>query len=192
MALGVCVSCMVDEFAFDDSQECRVLVKERIYVEYAVAGFRLGEGALRSLIYRFKYAGRKKVAYLLGSEIALRNDPPREVFSLVPVPIHRWRKVKRGYNQTEGIADGVARVWGVSVLKNVIVRREHTKTLTSAGRWQRADELKGVLDLGDQRPEGGVVLVDDVLTTGATLRACRDILENAKIEVIGVVVIAIA
>lgn len=192
LSIDICLSCILSEFILEDIPECRILIKERMHVRWAVAGYRLGEGAIRSLIYKFKYAGKKKLAFKLGVEIAQRWKPPDLSFYLVPIPIHQKRKFKRGYNQTEIIARGMASIWNVDVVADALRRTSHTKSLTSAGRWQRADELKGVLEVGSQSLNGAVVLVDDVLTTGATLRACRDVLENANIEVIGAAVIALA
>ena len=190
--LGVCMSCMLNEFSMMDSVESRILIKERIQSPWVAAGFRLGEGAIKSLIYKFKYAGRSKVAFDLGREVASNWVPPEIEFALVPVPIPWRRKLKRGYNQTEWIAKGMKSIWGAEVFSRALIRSKHTSSLTNAGRWKRADELVGVIKVGPLPPGIPIVLVDDVLTTGTTLRACRDVLENAHFKVIGAAVIALA
>lgn len=192
MDLGICLGCLLLEYRLCDTPESKILIRERMWSSWVAAGYRLGGGAVKSLIYKFKYAGRKKVAFLLGREVALGWQPPEEEFQLVPVPIHRRRKMVRGYNQTEAIARGMSSVWGTEVNCKLLQRSAHRKSLTSSGRWKRADELEGVIELTQSSHSTPVVLVDDVLTTGATLRACRDILENANIRVIGAAVIALA
>lgn len=190
--LGICFNCILLEYRFEPSREEIVLIKERFYSPWVAAGYRLGGGTLKRLIYKFKYAGRKKVAFKLGQELAQRWRPPDEEFNLVPVPIHPLRKLKRGYNQTEIIARGMSSIWKVQIETKVLVRGRNTKTLTSSGRWQRADQLKGVIKVKEYSSILPVILVDDVLTTGATVRACRDVLENSGIRVLGVAVIALA
>ena len=190
--LGVCMSCMLNEFYMMDSVESRILIKERIQSPWVAAGFRLGEGAIKSLIYKFKYAGRSRVAFDLVREFASNWVPPKIEFAVVPLPIPWRRKLKRGYYQTEWIAKGMKSIWGADVFSRALIRSKHTSSLTTAGRWKRADELVGVIKIGPLPPGIPIVLVDDVLTTGTTLRACRDILENAHFKVIGAAVIALA
>ena len=111
---------------------------------------------------------------------------------LVPVPHHWRRRLSRGYNQAELLAEGMKSVWDVEVNTSLLSRSLHKKSLTSSSRVNSSEKIKDVFKATDYQCEKQIVLVDDVLTTGSTLRALRCILEEKGSTVLGAAVLALA
>jgi predicted amidophosphoribosyltransferase len=107
---------------------------------------------------------------------------------LVPVPLHWRRHVRRGFNPPQALAEGLATGWGCEVQPKLLRRLKHRLSLTSATRAARQSALRGTFgvrkDWRTALPDR-VVLVDDVLTTGATFRACQQVLGAEGVEVVG-------
>ena len=120
------------------------------------------------------------MARLMGASLA-RYEQDAWVF--VPVPLHRWRTWRRGYNQAAVLAREIVRTAGGSLAVDALVRRKSTASLGGLGRRARLRELSGAIGIS---PKGAaavrgrtVVLVDDVLTSGATSDACVGVLLRA-------------
>jgi ComF family protein len=133
-----------------------------------------------SMIHAIKYRGHRRLARALGRRLGaflvLHDERWRSADAIVPVPVHRTRRRERGYNQAELIADGLASVLERPVW-NVLERRRHTTSQTTLSEKQRLENVTGVFRVRTQAPshnlEGStLILVDDVLTTGATVNNC--------------------
>lgn len=194
--LGFCWSCMLgwpDLRGFPGN----VLFRGRVYGMRGVLGFRLkGAPELHSLVHEMKYGGNRWLARAGGQWVASGNDPPSHPVLLVPVPLHWRRAWKRGYNQAHWIAQGVGDVWGVAVRSDILRRAMHQVSLTQSGRKDRQQHLAFTFLAHPFTPNAfpghSIYLVDDVLTTGATLRACTAALEDQGWSVAGAVVLALA
>lgn len=144
-------------------------------VEHASALFWYVEGSpWREAVHRFKYAGRWLSAYDMGRWYgALMRDAGAfaDVDAVVPVPLHWWRRMRRGYNQAEYIARGIAREIGVEVISRAVVRHRYNPSQvhqSRAGRWTNVEGIFRVRDAGRLRGKH-ILLVDDLFTTGATI-----------------------
>ena len=104
-----------------------------------------------------------------------------EIQALVPLPLFPSKEKKRGYNQATVLCEGMAEVLSVPVLNKVITRPQHTETQTKKGRIERWKNIEGKFQLIDPQAiqNKHLLLVDDVITTGATLEACGNELLNA-------------
>ncbi len=134
----------------------------------------------RRVVHSFKYGGRWALARDMGrwfGRVLADTDAYAGVDAIVPVPLH-WRKVlKRGYNQSEYIAKGMSRSMDVPLETGAVVRRvnnrSQTQTATHSERW---DNVEGIFKVTrpDRLAGKHILLVDDVLTTGATIGSCAE------------------
>jgi len=134
------------------------------------------ESLMQHLMHQFKYKGQKDLGLQLGrmmGEQLLRSGRFATVDALVPLPLFPAKEKRRGYNQAAVLCDGMAASMKIPVLDNAISRPEHTETQTKKGRIERWKNMEGKFLLTN--PEAirnkHVLLVDDVVTTGATLEA---------------------
>ena len=113
---------------------------------------------------------------------------------LVPVPLHWLRKLQRGYNQSLLLCRGIAEVWPRPVVKDVVVRHRYTRQQSRQLGPQRGTNVEGAFSLkhGERLAGKHVLLVDDVLTTGATLGACAVALVQTEGVRISVATLCIA
>lgn len=139
---------------------------------------------LAPAIRRLKFEGRSELApelaRLLGTRLAV-FEPVGAVF--VPVPLHRARLVERGYNQSALLARCLARELGARVGARVLERVRATEQQAQLDRRARGENVRGAFRVRARAPRAPVVLVDDVVTTGATARACIAALREAGCEV---------
>lgn len=141
------------------------------------------ESPYHNLVIAFKYHGKSDLAVKLGRWAA--TEAERQGFwegvdGLVPVPLHWWRHLRRGYNQAERLARGMAEVTGLPVV-NLIKRTKNRKpqsTLKGEGRLKNAEGIYRA-SVPDEWRGKRLVIVDDVMTTGATLGACSEALQHA-------------
>src|SRR4030095_5973138 len=104
---------------------------------------------------------------------------------LVPLPLFPSKEKKRGYNQSTVLCEGMAEILSVPVLDKVITRPQHTETQTKKGRIERWRNIEGKFHLTDPQAiqNKHLLLVDDVVTTGATLEACgNELLTEEKVK----------
>jgi ComF family protein len=143
------------------------------------------ESMMQRLMHQFKYKGNKEVGTYLGKLMGWALQESNRfsfIDALIPLPLHKSREHKRGYNQAAILCEGISNVLNKPVLKNVIMRREQTETQTKKGRIQRWQNMEGKFELADPLAieSKHVLLVDDVITTGATLEACGQEILKAK------------
>ena len=175
----ICQTPFVQAFPLDEQDLCNVCRGSDISFDAAYS-YGSYEGALRELIRLFKYSQIESLAKPLG-RLMVRAIPLEQRFDVVvPMPMHWYRKWKRGFNQAELLAHPVARAYGMPLGRHL--RRVHLGKvqagLSAADRrtnLKRAFEVRNVGQLRGKR----VLLVDDVLTTGSTLRAAAAALKAA-------------
>jgi len=150
------------------------------------------EGAIRSLVHELKFADRDELAPPLGRAMAARLGPlirPHGPDLVVPVPLHFWRRYRRGYNQAERLARPLARALRLPLDRRALLRPRPGRRQLGLSRRDRLRSLSECFRARGARVRGRVILlVDDVVTTGATLEGCaRALLGAGARRVIGCV-----
>ncbi len=150
----------------------------RLPIRNAAAGYFFTKNSLiQHIIFQLKYRGNKDIGVYLGALIGkLINNSNRfgQVDVLIPLPLNPKREKKRGYNQATQICNGIATVFDRPVIENIVKRKVYTETQTHMGRINRWQNMDGVFEVSnpDVLQSKHILLVDDVVTTGATLEAC--------------------
>ncbi|MDZ7359566.1 MAG: phosphoribosyltransferase family protein [candidate division KSB1 bacterium] len=140
---------------------------------------------MQIIIHAFKYRRRPSLSRVLGNMLAqrLHDDltPKISRAVLVPVPLHRRRGRHRGFNQSILLAQTVAQAWNMTVLPRGLERTRFTKPQAKLDAAARLENVKDAFALASKSNLQGltVLLVDDVLTTGATMNACAAVLKSA-------------
>ena len=135
------------------------------------------EGKVQRLIHELKYKGNADAGVFLGQELGktIKEAPLFEGLDyLIPVPLHPKREKERGYNQSMMIAQGISEVTGVPIGDRFLFRSVNTATQTHKSKEERWENVKDIFEVrhAEQLEGKYVLLIDDVLTTGATLEAC--------------------
>ena len=141
------------------------------------------ESLMQHLMHQFKYKGNRDLGFQLGKMMGeqILKSGRFEADALIPLPLFPAKEKRRGYNQAAVLCEGMAESMHIPVLDRAIIRPQHTETQTKKGRIERWKNMEGKFVLSDP----GVVcnkkllLVDDVVTTGATLEACGNELLKA-------------
>ncbi|GAA5500636.1 hypothetical protein Dxin01_00358 [Deinococcus xinjiangensis] len=139
------------------------------------------KGVLRRSVRALKYGGAREMARPLGQALAAGVPAEWQIAAVVAVPLHGRRQRERGYNQAELLAQEIAAQLGVPYL-SLLTRTRATEQQAKRHASERAGNLKGAFRLSGTLPSGTVLLVDDVMTTGATLLACKEALAGAKLK----------
>ena len=184
---GICDSCR-------DELEDWTPREEKFEYEFdqTVILYRFND-CVRALIHALKYRGKTLPGQILGEALGQRMAKAVDSDSvIVPVPLHPTKKRARGYNQSEVIARAAGRVSGVRVIPTALNRVRATSTQTRLGVFERQYNVMGAFRV--RRPaaieEQKVFLIDDVITTGATLHACVLALRAAGAQSVSVGAVA--
>lgn len=168
----------------------------RCHLEKAAAFSYYNKGSrIRSLIHNLKYKGIEEIGPELGSiygKTLKSSGFTDDVDLIIPVPLHPFKKRKRGFNQSELICDGLAAASGIPVDVSSLIRSTRSETQTKRSRYERWTNVEGIFCLTDPAPLEGkhILLVDDVITTGSTIESCAN--ELLKVEGVKVSVVALA
>ena len=165
----------------------------QIPVERAAALFHYESHAeTANIIYQLKYKDHPEIGPLMGRMVAteLKRDGFFDgIDVIVPVPLTKERLHQRGYNQSEEIAKGVSEITGLPINKDVVKRTVFKGSQTRRSRWDRQENVEYAFKLIHAEPIAGkhLLVVDDVVTTGATIIACaKELVKagNVKISVL--------
>jgi len=149
------------------------------------------EGVVRDAIHMLKFRGKRALARPLAALIGEQWPPAaRDVAALVPVPLGRPRERERGFNQAALLAERLAPSLGVAVRPRWLARLRDTRPQSDLGADERRSNVRGAFAARAEVAGQHVVVVDDVLTTGATAAECARALRAAGAVRVGVVAVA--
>jgi ComF family protein len=147
-----------------------------------------------SIVHALKYGGWARVAVEMAdrmSRLSWPEDVVEERAGIVPIPLASARKRERGYNQSELLARGLSRRWRIPVWDGVVDRSRETSSQTRLTPEERQGNVAGSFQIRGRTPDSlsgaHVVLVDDVVTTAATLNECAKVLYDAGARIISYV-----
>lgn len=135
------------------------------------------DSLMQRLMHQLKYKGNKELGRQLGrlmGDSLQKTNRFQIIDALIPLPLFAAREKRRGYNQAAILCEGIAEVMNIEILRDVLVRVQHTETQTKKGRIERWQNMEGKFEVvkHEKIQDKHVLLIDDVVTTGATLEAC--------------------
>ena len=168
-----------NEFCFDCSHKKNKLNKE-ISFKQGKAIF-VYKGLMKEVIYRYKYANRRDYTDFFVREAMKYRDwiESKHIECIVPVPMHRSKQRKRGYNQAESFARGLSRELGIPVRTDLVKRIKKTEALKTQNEVQRRESLRGAFMVPEKAGIHNILLVDDIYTTGSTADEISKVLKCA-------------
>jgi ComF family protein len=192
----LCLKCLSSlpktEFQFYPNNPVEKIFWGRLPVTSAMAFcYFTKESLMQHLMHQLKYRGNQEAGLylgrLMGHALAAANRF-HYVDALIPLPLFPAKERKRGYNQAALLCEGIATVMNKPVLKDIVIRTMHTESQTKKSRIERWLNMEGRFELTDPDAvkDKHVLLVDDVITTGATLEACGTVLlgpEHTRVSV---------
>ncbi|MCX6024258.1 MAG: ComF family protein [Chloroflexi bacterium] len=194
MAPPFCAGCgdeltLADDRIVGVCRPCRMMPPT--FLNGARSAYRFG-GAIREALHALKYDGVSALAGPLGADLAeVLSYAPWRTDLLVPAPLHSQRQRERGYNQAEKLAQAASAITGAKVDARSLRRTRATVTQTALKDTERRANVRGAFAWTGPELEGRTVtLVDDVMTTGATLDACAAALRAAGAGAVYAVTVA--
>ncbi len=154
-------------------------------------------GKVQHMIHELKYNGRKEVGEFMGRQLGrqlVADKALTDIALIAPVPLHPKKEQQRGYNQSTCFAMGISEATGIPVVENLLERTVYTESQTHKSREDRWLNVKDVFEVTQPQlvAHKHVLLVDDVMTTGATLEACAARLLDSGSTRVSVATIAMA
>lgn len=188
LATPLCPPCVATIEAVDSSE--LLTVRERLtecMLDDIFAMWYFDQNnVIRQIQHQLKYGNRPVVGRwfgrLLGQAWIESGRAVPDV--IVPIPLHRHRMLERGYNQSEEIARGIATVISAPVNSSLLIRARATRTQTRLSRSRRQQNVAGAFAIRNSIDTNCVMLIDDVLTTGATLNEAACVLKSAGIRTV--------
>ncbi len=167
-----------------------------VHAACAFLHFEQGE-VVQELMHRLKYEGKTGVGFELGkmfASILREKDWFADMDLILPIPLHVTKQARRGYNQSLFIADGMAEVFGCPVKPQILKRTLASVSQTRKSRFVRTENVSSVFKVMDANLVKGknVLIVDDVVTTGATLESVGAQLVSAGVNKLYLATLAVA
>lgn len=189
----LCISCYLGmprlEYDMDSINPAeRMLLTERSMVRAASVLQYSKESDYRNILFHLKYWHHPGVGQWLariGATDLYEKGFFEGVDCIVPLPLTRRKEIKRGYNQCMHIAKGIHKVTGLPIVNNAVIREENRTKQAGLGKYQRWSNAQGLFKVSDAETLSGmhILIVDDVLTTGATLCSMIDTIEQSVSDI---------
>ncbi len=196
----LCTSCLLElpktNYHLQEGNPIEEKLFGRIPIKHAWAFLKFRKrGTVQHLLHQLKYNNHPEIGIALGKVFGrvLSDSGFDQSFDLiVPVPLHKSRLLKRGYNQSSKFAEGLSSSLKIPWDESITIRKGKTATQTKKSRMQRWENVKDVFTVSQNSKISGkrVLLVDDIITTGATLEACGQHLIAAGCAQLSIAVIA--
>ncbi|WP_222611305.1 ComF family protein [Winogradskyella echinorum] len=193
----VCTSCRhqlpVTNFHFNDSETVKKIVYGRVQLENATALLHFSKkGIVQQLLHNLKYRGHEQISAFLGKWLGAELSTIKaykDVDVVIPVPLYKTKLRQRGYNQVSKFGKEVANALNANYNDTVLVKTKSTKTQVFKGRLTRWNDDGALFSITEKQSLKGkhILLVDDIITTGATVESCASVLlkiDNIKLSLV--------
>ncbi|CDF80970.1 phosphoribosyltransferases family protein [Formosa agariphila KMM 3901] len=198
----LCTTCRhhlpVTQFHFNNNDSVSKVFYGRVQVENATALLRFEKkGITQKLIHQLKYKGQEPIGTFLGDWLGgeLQTlDAYKTIDVVIPVPLHKTKLKKRGYNQVAKFGQQLALALNAAYIDDVLIKITNVNSQVSKNRlsrWTNSEVIFSVQHL-EKIDNKHILLVDDIITTGATMEACANLLLSAKNVKISIAAMAIA
>ncbi|CAN5241360.1 ComF family protein [soil metagenome] len=198
----ICTNCIhelpVTNFSAHNENPVEKVFYGRVEIEQATSLlFFHKKSKVQKLIHQLKYRGYKEISTFLGTWMGdeiIEHGLMREVDAIIPVPLHRKKLKSRGFNQVENFGKEIANKLEVPYLDTVLLKKSSTTTQTLKARLSRWGNIEEAFVIANPHliKDLHILLVDDIITTGATLEACSAALKEAGCLKISIASMAIA
>ncbi len=189
----ICFECTsgmpVTGFCFHEQNPVEKIFRGRLLLANASAQvYFTKDSPVQNMLHRLKYGGLKQIGILMGrltGEDLKRSGLYNDVDAVVPLPLNVRKQKTRGFNQAALIAEGIGSALNIPVLNDVVARKKYTETQTHKSRAERWNNIEGKFEVvnAGELMDKHVLLVDDVITTGATLESCgMELLKTAGLR----------
>jgi len=198
----ICIKCMHEipktNFHMIEENPVAQLFWGRVNIKNATAYYYYNKGSkFQSLIHKMKYQNLEEIGIILGQKLACELDKSplyNNINLVVPVPLHPKKQKTRGYNQSQVIAEEIARTLKKECVSGNLYRQKFTSSQTNRSRYNRFENVTKKFDLHNPEQFSGkhILLVDDVITTGSTLEACAEVILAIPGTTVSAAVLAVA
>lgn len=192
----ICTNCLIKmprtHFHLVKNNPIEQIFWGRTQIEKGTSFFFFQKGSpYQKILHSLKYKGYKEIGTEIGRIFAAELNEVSyfdKVDLIVPVPLHPRKLRKRGYNQSEAIAEGMSLNLKIKISTNNLYRKHYNQTQTRKGRYERWENVNELFAVKNPETFANkhILLIDDVLTTGSTLEACANALhqcENTKVSI---------
>ncbi|WP_417939128.1 ComF family protein [Flavobacterium sp. RS13.1] len=198
----ICTSCRheipLTQYHLDTNNEAVKKFYGKIDIEHASAFLYFNKkGIVQELIHNLKYKGFEEIGTVLGNWYVedLKSIQPKVPFdAVIPVPLHRKKFKERGYNQVANFGNALSKGLNIDYNETILFRKKYSKTQSQKNLLGRSEGIENIFDVrfSEENHNKHFLLVDDVLTTGATLEACSRALLKIPGTKISIVCMAMA
>ncbi|HEY5368412.1 MAG TPA: phosphoribosyltransferase family protein [Hanamia sp.] len=197
----LCIRCIHDlpvtNFAMHANNPLEKKFWGRVSITSAMSELYFSKDSIvQNMIHEFKYRGNKKAGHFFGNMLgrSLLNSNRFEVDLIIPLPLFIRKEKMRGFNQAEILCDGIAEIINKPVISKNVIRKIFTESQTRKHRAERWKNVEGIFYINDPKSLEGkhILLVDDVIITGATIEACGREILNVTGTKLSVATLAIA
>ena len=185
---GICTVCRhelpITNYHLEKENPVEKVFYGRVKLEYATALLLFQKkGMVQHLLHNLKYKGHEEIGVILGKWLGHeleKSNQFKDIDVVIPVPLHKSKLRKRGYNQVAKFAQELANSLNIDYIDNVLVKTTSTKTQVFKKRFARWDDSKAIFNIQNSKQIEGkhILLVDDIITTGATIESCVNTLLN--------------